>query len=114
MKPGAAKPPALVDTALVVTEAVAPDTAAGTPGRIVWVADENAPGAFSPTMLVAERVHELTDVAGGTEVRNWEAQVGWLVYAVKWMYGSTLRNNFNLWVRDLKAYVEAGAQTAEE
>lgn len=69
---------------------------------------------MSPSLLNAERVHEITDVEigegdnliKGTEVRNWELQAGWLVYAVKWMYGAKLRQNFELWVSDLKKFVE--------
>lgn len=67
------------------------------------------------SLLTAERVHEITDVevgeggivARGTEVRNWEAQVGWLVHVVKYMYGTKLRLNFEAWVEDLKRFVES-------
>jgi len=56
--------------------------------------------------LTAEREHEVRDVEGGCEVRNWENQIGWLVYAVKWMYGKKLEANFELWVQNLKRFVE--------
>lgn len=72
----------------------------------MWASDPDAPGAMSTSMLTAERVHEIVDVEGGTEVRNWEAQVGWLVYVVRWMYGARLKANFELWVTDLKRFVE--------
>lgn len=78
-------------------------------GRIVWCADPEASGSFSPSLLKAERVHEITSVEGGTEVRNWEAQVGWLVYVVRWMYNAKLQANFEMWVADLKAFVEGGS-----
>ena len=111
MDPGNPKPQSPRDTALVVAEAVPPDTASGAPGRIVWVSDTSGPGAFWPSLLTAERVHEITDVAGGVEVRNWENQTGWLVYAVKWMFGKTLKNNFDRWVQELKTYAENEARS---
>lgn len=90
----------------MVTELEAPNSETNTPGRIVWVSDSEAPGGFSPSLLTAEREHEIKDVEGGCEVRNWENQIGWLVYAVKWMYGKRLEANFELWVQDLKRFVE--------
>lgn len=94
-----------------MTECRAPNAETGEAGRIVWTVDPEAPGAMAPSLLKAERVHEITDVEGGTEVRNWEAQVGWLVYAVRWMYGTKLQANFELWVADLKGYVEGHANS---
>ncbi|GES57529.1 hypothetical protein ATEIFO6365_0001081700 [Aspergillus terreus] len=92
---------------LMVTEFEAPDAATKTPGRIVWVGDTSARGSLPGFLLTAERVHEVEEVdAGVTEVRNWEAQVGYLVYVVRWMYGEQLKKNFHTWVQDLKAYVE--------
>ncbi|KAJ5124263.1 uncharacterized protein N7515_008088 [Penicillium bovifimosum] len=88
-----AKPQAAVDTHVVVTECRPPNADTGEGGRIVWA-----------------RVHEIKDVEGGTEVRNWEAQVGWLAYAVRWMYGARLQANFELWVDDLKRFVEGGGE----
>jgi hypothetical protein len=98
----ATKPQAAQDVYLLVTEYTAPNPETKTPGRIVWVVDREAPGAMSPSLLNAERVHEITDVEigegdnliKGTEVRNWELQAGWLVYAVKWMYGAKLLKKF--------------------
>lgn len=90
----------------MVTELEAPNPETNTPGRIVWVSDSDAPGGFSASLLTAEREHEIKDVVGGCEVRNWENQIGWLVYAVKWMYGKKLEANFELWVQDLKRFVE--------
>ena len=72
----------------------------------MWIADPEAPGAFSPSLLRAERVHEFTAVEGGTMVRNWEAQDGWLVYIVRWMYHAKLQACFELWLADLKKFVE--------
>jgi hypothetical protein len=106
MDPTSSKPQAATDVNIVVTEFVEPNAESNTPGRIVWTSDFDAQGTMSRSLLNAERVHEITDVEGGTEVRNWECQVGWAVYAVKWMYGGRLRNNFELWVKDLKGYVE--------
>ncbi|OOQ81782.1 hypothetical protein PEBR_43158 [Penicillium brasilianum] len=114
MDPTATKPQAANDVFLLVTEYSAPNPETKTPGRIVWVVDREAPGAMSPSLLNAERVHEITDVeigegenaVKGTEVRNWELQNGWLVYVVKWMYGAKLKHNFELWVSDLKKFVE--------
>ncbi|KAJ5780535.1 hypothetical protein N7457_005695 [Penicillium paradoxum] len=100
------KPQAATDVQLLVTECRPPNAETGEAGRIVWASDTDAPGAMAPSLLTAERVHELTDVEGGTEVRNWEAQVGWLVYVVRWMYGVKLQANFELWVADLKRFVE--------
>lgn len=111
MDPDSTKPQAATDAQLVVTEYVAPNAGTGTTGRIVWVGDYDAPGSMSRSLLTAERVHEVTDVEGGTEVRNWECQVGWMVYVVKWMYGAKLNHNFELWVQDLKKFVEGGSSS---
>ncbi|KAJ5555147.1 hypothetical protein N7535_007590 [Penicillium sp. DV-2018c] len=105
-----AKPQAAADTHCVVTECRAPNAETGEVGRIVWVVDNDAPGSFSASLLRAERVHEIKDVEGGTEVRNWEAQVGWLVYVVRWMYKARLQANFELWVSDLKGFVEGNGE----
>lgn len=114
MDPTSTKPQAARDVYLLVTECTAPNPETKIPGRIVWVADRDAPGAMSPSLLNAERVHELTDVeigegenaVKGTEVRNWELQTGWMIYAVKWMFGTKLQQNFELWVSDLKKFIE--------
>ncbi|KAJ5217078.1 hypothetical protein N7468_010086 [Penicillium chermesinum] len=113
MDPAASKPQPPADTHLIVTEAVAPNPGAGSPGRIIWVTDPDAPGAFWRSLLNAERVHELKEVEGGTEVRNWECQKGYLVHVVKWMYGSLLRTNFQRWVEGLKAQAETGQSATE-
>lgn len=73
----------------------------------MWTNDFDAPGTMSPSLLTAERVHEIKDVEGGTEVRNWEAQAGWVVFMVRLMYGVRLQANFELWVADLKRFVES-------
>ncbi|OGE54545.1 hypothetical protein PENARI_c006G10767 [Penicillium arizonense] len=73
------KPQAATDVYGLVTECAAPNAETGDIGRIVWTVDPDAPGAMPQSLLKAERVHEVTAVEGGTEVRNWEAQVGWLV-----------------------------------
>ncbi|KAJ5114995.1 hypothetical protein NUU61_000754 [Penicillium alfredii] len=91
------KPQAASDVQLMVVDYEAPNPETGTVGRIVWAADFDAPGAMAPSLLTAERVHE---------VRGMEAQVGWLVYVVRWMYGTKLQQNFELWVQDLKTFVE--------
>ncbi|KAJ5549212.1 hypothetical protein N7513_006446 [Penicillium frequentans] len=106
MDPTSDKPQKANDTQLMVTELEAPNPETNTPGRIVWVSDSEAPGGFSPSLLTAEREHEIKEVEGGCEVRNWENQIGWLVYAIKWMYGKRLEANFDLWVQDLKRFVE--------
>ncbi|KAJ5396678.1 hypothetical protein N7509_004791 [Penicillium cosmopolitanum] len=112
MDPNSTKPQPATDAGLIVTEYEAPNAETGTAGRIVWASDFEAAGTMPPSLLTAERVHEIKDVkaeeggVSGTEVRNWELQVGWLVYVVKWMYGAQLRVNFDLWVNDLKGFVE--------
>jgi hypothetical protein len=100
------KPQAATDVYGRVTECTPPNAETGEMGRIVWGVDPDAPGAMSTSLLKAERVHELKTVEGGTEVRNWEAQTGWLVYVVRLMYGQRLRDNFQLWVDDLRKFVE--------
>lgn len=106
MDPFSDKPQAAQNVNLHITEYTAPNREAGTPGRIIWAADYDAPGTMAPSLLKAERTHEITEVEGGTEVRNWEAQVGWVVFIVRWMYGERLQRCFELWVEDLKGYVE--------
>lgn len=103
------KPQPATDVHVYISEFRAPNAETGEVGRIVWCADHEASGSFSPSLLKAERVHEITAVEGGTEVRNWEAQVGWLVYAVRWMYKAKLEANFEMWVADLKGFVEGGS-----
>lgn len=77
----------------------------------MWASDPSAKGGFPASLLTAERVHEIVEVEvpgedgqmrRETEVRNWEAQVGYLVYIVRWMFGDRLKENFEIWVRDLK------------
>ncbi|KJK62681.1 Ligand-binding SRPBCC domain of an uncharacterized subfamily of protein [Aspergillus parasiticus SU-1] len=103
------------DVGLVVTEFEPPSANPPKPGRIVWASDLTAKGSMPAFLLTAERVHEVeeVDVQGAdgqmkrvTEVRNWEAQVGYLVYVVRWMFGAQLKKNFEAWVEDLKQYVE--------
>lgn len=113
MDPKSTKAQAATDVHLVVTECHPPNAETGETGRIVWVADHDAPGSMAPALLKAERVHEVVDVqregmVRGTEVRNWEAQVGWVVYAVKWLYGTKLQQNFEGWVDDLREFVVNG------
>lgn len=105
------------DVHLVVTEFAPPDLTTSTAtatdagamlkrGRIAWAADPSAAGTILPALLKAERVHELTETADGTEVRNWEIQTGMVAYMVRWMYGARLREVFEDWVQDLKGFVE--------
>ncbi|KAJ5289096.1 hypothetical protein N7478_002126 [Penicillium angulare] len=94
------------DTSLVVTKFEPPNSEAGSPGRIVWSSDFEAKDTFSPWLLTAEREHEIRAVEGGSEVRNWENQIGYLAYVVKWMYGSQLDFNFGLWIEGLKRFAE--------
>lgn len=109
------------DTQLMVTEFEPPNLSAKKPGRIVWASDPNARGGIPASLLTAERVHEIVEVEvpgedgqmrRGTEVRNWEAQVGYLVYIVRWMFGGRLKQNFEIWVQDLKGYVEGKSSAA--
>ncbi|KAL3463054.1 hypothetical protein BJX64DRAFT_258140 [Aspergillus heterothallicus] len=79
--------------------------------RIVWASDGAADGYIMSSLLTAERVHELIEVRGEdgnvqTEVRNWESQVGYLAYVVKWMFEGRLKGNFAIWESGLKGYVE--------
>lgn len=103
------KPQPATDVNVFVSEFRAPNAETGEVGRIVWCVDTEASGSFSPSLLKAERVHEIAAVEGGTEVRNWEAQVGWLVYVVRWMYKAKLQAKFEMWVADLKGFVEGGS-----
>ncbi|KAJ5372545.1 Cyclase/dehydrase [Penicillium concentricum] len=105
MDSASTKPQPSTDVHALISEYSAPD-ADGQGGRIVWISDAEAPGAFSPSLLQAERVHEFTAVEGGTVVRNWEAQNGWLAYVVRWMYQVKLQGCFEMWLADLKKFVE--------
>ncbi|CAG8399965.1 unnamed protein product [Penicillium salamii] len=100
------KPQPATDVHMLITECSAPDPETGSVGRIVWTGDFEAKGTMARSLLTAERVHEVVDVGGGTEVRNWEAQVGWVVFMVRIMYGVRLQANFELWVDDLRRFVE--------
>ncbi|KAL5337309.1 hypothetical protein BJX70DRAFT_399778 [Aspergillus crustosus] len=83
-------------------------------GRIVWVSDPDAAGYVMSSLLLAERVHEIEEVEVEidgevktvTQVRNWESQVGYLAYVVRWMFGGRLRGNFEIWEEGLKEFLE--------
>lgn len=97
---------------LVVTE-FEPPGPTGTndkPGRIVTVHR-----SMPRPLLYAERVHEVAEVVINvgngemrrvTELRTWEAQVGYLAYVVRWKYGEFLQGRFENWVDDLKRFAE--------
>lgn len=121
MYPSSTKPQRVNDTQLAVIEFEPPNPSAKNAGRIVWASDPSAKGGFPASLLTAERVHEIVEVEvpgedgqmrRETEVRNWEAQVGYLVYIVRWMFGDRLKENFEIWVRDLKGYVEGRSSGA--
>ncbi|KAE8350442.1 hypothetical protein BDV28DRAFT_139101 [Aspergillus coremiiformis] len=110
------------DVPIVVTEFDPPSVSPPRPGRIVWTGDVTAKGGMPASLLTVERVHEVEEleVQGErgltkrvTEVRNWEAQVGYLVYVVRWMYGAQLKKNFETWVQDLKQYVQTAKMDHE-
>ena len=111
----------LQDTLLQVIEIETPTTTttgAVKKGRIVWASDPDAGGLVS-SLLTAERVHEVSEVEDEngkmvTEVRNWESQVGYLAYAVKWMFEGRLRGNFGAWEEGLKGLVESEAKNVGE
>ncbi|KAJ5692521.1 hypothetical protein N7462_001944 [Penicillium macrosclerotiorum] len=115
MDPTSPKPQAARDVFLTVTEFTAPNPSTQTPGRIVWVIDGDVAGAMPQMLLNAEREHEVVDMEqdgqAGTMVRNWELQVGWMVYMIKWTMGAKLQANFELWVSDLKKYVEGSTSS---
>ncbi|KAL3492547.1 hypothetical protein BJX62DRAFT_236144 [Aspergillus germanicus] len=106
----------LRDTYLKVIECEPPSASTPTQGRrarIVWASDGAADGLIMSSLLTAERVHELVEVQVEgeegkvvTEVRNWESQVGYLAYVVRWMFEGRLRENFGIWESGLKGYVE--------
>jgi hypothetical protein len=100
-----------------------PETQAGErgtrKGRIVWASDPDADGYVMSSLLMAERVHEVeeveVDIDGEvktvTEVRNWESQVGYLAYVVRWLFEGRLRGNFEIWEGGLKEFVEGDNPT---
>ncbi|KAJ5115933.1 hypothetical protein N7456_000281 [Penicillium angulare] len=94
------------DTSLVVTKFEPPSEENGSTGRIVWSSDFEAKDTFSPLLLTAEREHEILAVEGGSEVRNWENQIGYLAYVIRWMFGKQLNDNFELWIGGLKRFAE--------
>jgi hypothetical protein len=80
-------------------------------GRIVWATDTAAPGAFAGWLLYAERAHEISsqdddDDESNVRVENWELQKGLLTHIVKGIFGKRLQGLFQVWVDDLKAFVE--------
>ncbi|KAJ6031138.1 hypothetical protein N7540_001870 [Penicillium herquei] len=106
MDPTSSKPQKSTDTGLMVTEFSPPNAETGAPGRIVWAFDPDASTTFSPSLLIVEREHEVRQVEGGTEVRNWEIMAGWLAYAVRWIHGKQLDVNFELWIVGLKKFLD--------
>jgi len=103
--------PAETDVHLVVTQFEPPDSATNKTGRIAWSSDYTASGTLPRFLLQAERVHEIkpVDEGRGSEVRNWEVQVGYAAYAVRWMYGRVVQEAFERWVEDLGRYVSLGS-----
>lgn len=97
--------PRETDAHLVVTQCDPPQVNQPV-GRIAWASDFSAAGTLPRMLLMAERVHEVEEVDGMTEVRNWELQQGYLAYVVSWMYGRRLQDAFNGWVSELKGFVE--------
>ncbi|CZT18314.1 uncharacterized protein RCC_04158 [Ramularia collo-cygni] len=71
--------------------------------RVSWALH----GGFVARGLKTERFHEVI-VTGENEceVRTWEVMGGVLAYTVKWMFRANLRENFELWMTDLKAWSE--------
>lgn len=71
--------------------------------RVAWSTD----GGILAMGLRNERFHEVI-VLGEQEceVRTWECFGGVLARMVKWFYGDTLMEKFELWVRDLKRECE--------
>ncbi|KAL2865829.1 SRPBCC domain-containing protein [Aspergillus lucknowensis] len=116
-QPNNAKPR---DTFLRIIECEAPSSSTlsgtetgtrnGKKARIVWASDASADGYIMSTLLTAERVHELREVEVEgktmTEVRNWESQVGYLAYVVRWMFDGRLKENFKIWESGLKRFAE--------
>jgi hypothetical protein len=106
----------LRDTYLKVIECEPPSASTPTQGRkarIVWASDGAADGLIMSSLLAAERVHELVEVQVEgeegkvvTQVHNWELQVGYLAYVVRWMFEGRLKENFGIWESGLKGYVE--------
>ncbi|KAJ5725861.1 uncharacterized protein N7483_007218 [Penicillium malachiteum] len=106
MDPTSTKPQKSTDTGLIVTVFSPPNAETGATGRIVWAFDPDAATTYSPSLLAVERQHEVRQVEGGTELRNWENMVGWLAYVVRWMYKKQLDVNFEMWSVELKKFLE--------
>jgi len=71
--------------------------------RICWKLE----GGLVARGLQTERFHEILVVGPNEcEVRTWENQGGVLARTVKWMYGKTLMEKFQMWCDDLKVYCE--------
>ncbi|PYH47897.1 uncharacterized protein BP01DRAFT_354418 [Aspergillus saccharolyticus JOP 1030-1] len=101
------------------SNSVAESTPTPRTARITWANDPSFQGRVMASLLSAERTHELvervevvsTHPEGEqrrvvTEVTNWEVQGGVLAYVVKWMFGGRLEENFGIWVKDLRDFVE--------
>jgi hypothetical protein len=117
---------------LVVTLFEPPGSSTKEPGRIAWAGDPTGPGGFPSWLHFVERVHEISQeeeeegiveetgqegrTLGGrtarmmTNVRNWELQAGWLAYVIRWLFGQVLHRKFEIWVEDLKIFVEERAE----
>jgi hypothetical protein len=115
----------LTDVFLVIILFDEPNPAEGKPGRIVWGTDTSAKGSFPLWLLRAERIHVISEEEeeGGegkdtegersgvsqrkvVRVNNWEFQIGWLAWIVRWVLQSTLAEAFTAWTEGLKEYVE--------
>ncbi|QKX54818.1 uncharacterized protein TRUGW13939_01907 [Talaromyces rugulosus] len=95
----------------VITVFEPPNSEKGEKGRIAWAVDTQAEGSWPKWLVYAERVHEIyQDEDGNVKVEDWELQTGVMAYGVRWMMGAKLERLRQIWIENLKSFVEAGNQ----
>lgn len=110
--------PPLEESSLVMLKSVItvfepPNPEKNKRGRIAWAVDTEAEGSWPKWLVYAERVHEIYQDEGedgNVKIEDWELQTGVMAYGVRWMMGSKLERLRQVWIENLKSFVEARNQ----
>lgn len=109
--------PPLEESSLVMLKSVItvfepPNPEKNQRGRIAWAVDTQAEGSWPKWLVYAERVHEIyhDEEDGNVKIDDWELQTGVMAYVIRWMMASKLERLRQVWIENLKSFVEARNQ----
>ncbi|CRG91436.1 hypothetical protein PISL3812_08484 [Talaromyces islandicus] len=101
----------LVILKAVITVCEPPTPESNQKGRIAWAVDPQAEGSWPKWLVYAERVHEIyQDEDGHVKIEDWELQTGIVAYGIRWMMGAKLQRLRQVWIENLKNFLEARSQ----